>query len=186
MPFLTYLQLQPHDFVTEHNCGYEETDLRPNCKRGGYPYNMHVGWYRHALDISKKYPGDNIWLGFQNIPGEWPVAFHGTHAEAVQQMGSKVNSPGLYLATCCNGGAHLWYTKTFSVHILEKKTERFRVVFQCRVKPGEFTVHKFPLTSSETWRVVDPSAIRPYGILVRKRKLPKKKGDESESDDELL
>jgi hypothetical protein len=49
--------------------------------------------------------------------------------EAVEQIGTKADSPGLYLATHCKGGAHPWYTKTFSVYISEKKTERFRVVF---------------------------------------------------------
>ncbi len=55
-----------------------------------------------------------------------------------------------------------------TIHLLA--TKRFRVVLQCRVKPGEFTVHKSSLTSSEIWRVVDPIVVRPCGILVRKRK----------------
>jgi hypothetical protein len=45
------------------------------------------------------------------------------------------------------------------------------------VKPGEFTVHKSPLTSSEICCVVDLSAVRLYRILVRKKKAPKREGD---------
>jgi hypothetical protein len=156
MPLLTYLQLRPRDFDTQYNYDYNQKGLIDS-KRGGYPYHVPLGWYRHALDISKKYPDDKLWLGSDNIPGEWPVAFHGTHAEAVsnitkdglstdkvqrdemkdeavQQMGSKVDCPGLYLATRCKGGAHPWYTKTFSVYISEKKTERFRVVISMSCK----------------------------------------------------
>ena len=168
-----------------------------------------MGWYRHAIDISKKYPGDDRWLGCKNIEGEWPVAFHGTHAEvvnditrdglsiekvqhdsmreeAVQEVGVKADRPGLYLATRCTGGAHPYYTKSFSVFVSEKKTERFRVVFQCRVKPEEFTTHTSLVSGVETWRVVDPNAVRPYGILLRKRKPPKYEGDDSESEDDLF
>ncbi len=75
----------------------------------------------------------------------------------------------------CKGGTHSQYTKTFSVYVSEKMTERFRVVFQFHVKPDEFTVNKSLLTSSEIWRVVDPSTVRSYGILVRKRKAPKRR-----------
>lgn len=173
MPLVTYLQLQPLDFATKHSYGYTVADIRPYCNCGGYPYNIPIGWYRHAIDVSKKYPGDNVWLGCKNIPGEWPLAFHGTQAEAVsnitkdglsidkvehddmreeavEQMGSKVDSPGLYLSTHCKGGAHSLYTKTFTVYTSDKKIERFRVVFQCRVKPNEFTIHKSPLTIGET------------------------------------
>ena len=102
--------------------------------------------------------------------------------EAVEQAGPEVDKPGVYLATRCKGGAHPWHTKTFSIYISEKKSERFRVVFQCRVQPDAFTVHKCPITSNDIWRVVDPTVVRPYGILVRKRKVPKRPGDQSESD----
>lgn len=209
MPLLTYLQLRPQDFDKKHNFDYNTKGLYLDNKRGGYPYYLPLGWYRHAIDVSKKYPTDDPWLGYENLPGEWPVAFHGTHAEvvsnikkdgllidkvkhdsmreeAVQRMGPKVDKPGLYLSTRCKGGAHPWYTKTFCVNVSEGKIERFRVVFQCRVKPGAFTTHICPITGSETWRVVDSNAVRPYGILVRKRKPIKYEGDESESEDDLF
>ena len=184
---------------------YRKNDSVREGRRGGYPYYVPLGWFRHALDVSTKYPGSQVWLDYQNISGAWPVAFHGTRAEivnnitrdglstqrverdalrdeAVQQGGSKFNKPGLYLATHCTGGAHSWYTQTFSVFVSPYKVERFRVAFQCRVKPGEFTIHTCPITGVETWRVVDPTAVRPYGLLVRKRIPPKREGDESEDD----
>lgn len=156
--------------------------------RGGLPYYLPIGWYRHALKVVDKYPDDKLWLGSNNTDGEWPVAFHGTHGgavkgitekgllitkvdlmrkEAIENGGEDFDKPGLYVATHCDGGAHPSYTRTFTVPSSQKKTETFRVVFQCRVKPGAYTVHTSPVTEGEAWRFVDPDAIRPYGILVR-------------------
>lgn len=190
MPLLTYLQLQVQDFDAEHNFDYRERGLKDGY-RGGYPYNVPRGWYRQALNISHKYDDNMMWLSHRNTDDVWPIAYLGTHAgiardiakeglfidkladdefrqEAVQKAGSRMDKPGVYLNTHCDGGAHPRSTKTFSVQVSRKKIERFRIVFQCRVKPGEFTVHQSPHITGDIWRVVDPDAVRPYGILVRK------------------
>lgn len=187
---LTYLQLQVQDFDAERNFDYRERGLKDGY-RGGYPYNVPRGWYRQALNVSDKYDDDIVWLSHRNTEDVWPIAFHGTHAgmvsdivkdglaidklahdqfrtEAVRKGGSQMDKPGIYLNTHCDGGAHPRSTETFSVHVSRKKIERFRVVFQCRVKPGEFTVHQSPNMTGDLWRVVDPAAVRPYGILLRK------------------
>jgi hypothetical protein len=87
--------------------------------------------------------------------------------EAVEQGGLDFDKPGLYVATHCTGGAHPTYTEAFPVQSSPEKTDKFRVVFQCRVKPGAYTIHTTPVTKGEAWRFVDPAAIRPYGILVK-------------------
>jgi hypothetical protein len=87
--------------------------------------------------------------------------------EAIQQMGEEANRPGLYVATHCNGGSDI-YTRPFTVTAFPGKSEQFRIVFQCRVEPGKFTTHKSPVNVGEAWRIVDPKAIRPYGILLKK------------------
>ena len=141
-----------------------------------------LGWYRHALNVVDKYPNDKLWLRKDNVDGEWPVAFHGTHGgavkgitkqgllitkadamrkEAVDQKGEDFDKPGLYVATHCDGGAHPAYTKKFTVQSTKEKIETFRVVFQCRVKPDAYTVHTSPVSKGEAWRFVDPEAIRP-------------------------
>ncbi|CAF1636310.1 unnamed protein product, partial [Didymodactylos carnosus] len=135
-----------------------------------------------------KYPDNNIWLGQQNIDGEWPVAFHGTQSQAVSsitlkgllpsftkrdvkkndavlQAGTAVNRLGLYVATHCTGGADA-YALPFKVSNGDK-SEEFRVMFQCRVKPGSFTSHTDPVRVGEAWRIVDPEAVRPYGLLLK-------------------
>lgn len=189
-PMLSYLQLRPYDFAPEYNMDYRRPGLIEVDKRGGYPYYLPIGWYRHALKVDEKYPGDNIWLGSTNAEGEWPIAFHGTHlsaidgitqhgllisgsetdvgrGEAVKQMGPTMDQPGIYLTTHCNDGAHPNYTRAFSLEMPGKTKKSFRIVFMCRVQPGKFTTHQISVPKGHNWRIVDPDAIRPYGILVK-------------------
>ena len=158
-------------------------------RRGGYPYYLPIGWYRHGLRVIDKYPEDKLWLGDSNVDGEWAVAFHGTHGgavkgiqekglllikrdamrpEAVRQGGKEFDGPGVYVATHCTGGAHPQYTKPFQISPSSQTTETFRIVFQCRVKPKAFTIHTTPVSIGEAWRFVNPDDIRPYGILLKK------------------
>ncbi|CAF1463483.1 unnamed protein product [Rotaria sp. Silwood1] len=186
-PLITYFQLQPTDFAPEFNIDYTSS-MPTEDKRGGFPYYLPIGWYRHALKVVDKYPEDKLWLGSDNRDGEWPVAFHGTHGgavkgiiekgllitkvdlmreEAVEQKGKYFDRPGLYVATHCTGGSHPTYTTPFTIRKSTDVTETFRVVFQCRVKPDAFTIHKGPVQEGYAWRFVDPDAIRPYGILIK-------------------
>jgi hypothetical protein len=175
----------------EHNYDYRQPYVPKQLTRGNRPYYLPIDWYRHALNVENKYEDGPLWLGHVNIEGEWPVAFHGTHAgavsgiaqdgllvstaqrdammeEAVQQMGEEANRPGLYVATHCNGGSYPQYTTAFTVTTFPGKSEDFSIVFQCRVQPNKFTTHTRPVTVGEAWRIVDPKAVRPYGILLKK------------------
>lgn len=78
--------------------------------------------------------------------------------EAIKQAGPSVNRPGMYVATHCSGGSHPAYTQTFAVDVSPGRAKHFEVVFQCRVRP---------VKKGEAWRIVDPTAIRPYGILLK-------------------
>ena len=158
---ISFFQLKASDFVPEFNIDYR-SGMPTKDERGGLPYYLPIGWYRHALKVVDKYPEDKLWLGSSNVEGEWAVAFHGTHGgavkgiaekgllitkvdlmrqEAIEEKGKDFDRPGLYVATHCTGGAHPAYTKTFSINASPEKTDQFRVVFQCRVKPGAFTTH---------------------------------------------
>lgn len=190
IPTLSYLQLRPSDFAPEHNMDYQGGKFRKTMMRGNYPYHLPLGWFRHALRIDGKYSGDDAWLKSDNKPGEWPVAYHGTHTnsassftgnslfvssdetdtgrqEAIQQKGSAFDRPGIYLTTHCDGGAHPLYTKTYSLPLIEGHIRKFLLVFMCRVHPEEFTVHRNSVPIGDAWRLVNPDAIRPYGILVK-------------------
>lgn len=187
---LSFLQLRPEDFDPKYNFDYQTQDVPESLTRGGCPYYLPKGWYRHAIKVNGKYRDGDAWLGSSNGPNEWPVAFHGTHSgavsgitaqgllikavkvdakreEAIQQLGPEADRPGLYLATHCNGGSHARYTQTFEVQISQDAKKTFRVVFQCRVKPGTYSIHTSPVNVGHAWRVVDPDAVRPYGILLK-------------------
>ena len=191
-PLLSFFQLKASDLAPEFNVDYR-SDMPKEDRRGGYPYYLPIGWYRHGLRVIDKYADGEVWLGSTNIDGEWAVAFHGTHAgavkgiqekgllitkvdamrtEAVQQGGDKFDRAGLYVATHCTGGVHPRYTKPFQINTSSQTTETFRVVFQCRVKPKAFTIHRSPVATGEAWRFVDPDDIRPYGILLKNEKTP--------------
>ncbi|CAF4279706.1 unnamed protein product [Rotaria sp. Silwood2] len=185
-PALTFLQLQQSDFDPRYNRDYPhaEEDIR-----GGYPYYFPQGWYRHALKVDDKYRDDKAWLGMNNGPGEWAVAYHGTKSEAVKGIKDKgllQNSlktdamkaeaqkqnpsipdvKGIYVATHCDGGAAN-YTEPFTIKDASNKSKAYQVVFQCRVQPGKFTVHANPVRVGKAWRVFDEKAIRPYGLLLK-------------------
>ena len=44
--------------------------------RGGMPYDPPIGWNGIGLKVWDKY-SNNIWMGMNNSPGEWCVAYHG-------------------------------------------------------------------------------------------------------------
>lgn len=188
---LSFLQLKPSDFDSAFNFDYTQSGLPTEQTRGKEPYFLPLGWYRHGLNVKNKYKDDNsVWLGSSNADGEWPAAFHGTHSgavsniskmglstgtakrdameqEAIQQLGETAKGTGLYLATLCNGGSHPQYTQPFTV-TTNDKIEKFCVVFQCRVRPNSYSVHTRCVKEGKAWRVVDPTAIRPYGLLLKK------------------
>ncbi|CAF1046677.1 unnamed protein product [Rotaria sordida] len=185
-PALAFLQLQQSDFEVKYNRYYSHADEEI---RGGYPYHFPQGWHRHALKVDDKYPNDKAWLGMNNSPGEWAVAYHGTISKAVkgikdkgllhsfvttdamkdeakQQNPSIPDVKGLYVATHCEGGAAN-YTMPFEIKDNSGTSKDYRVVFQCRVQPGKFTVHASPVKVGRAWRVFDEKAIRPYGLLLK-------------------
>ena len=45
-------------------------------KRGCKDYDPPIGWTGIGLKVLDKY-GDNKWIGMENVPGEWCVAYHG-------------------------------------------------------------------------------------------------------------
>ncbi len=189
-PILTNLQIRPSDLDRRYNFDYRKPRVPQEDKRGSYPYYLPIGWYRHGLNVSTKYGNDRTWIGSISAKGEWPVAFHGTGkaavggiikeglsigtakrdlkiGEAIKQMGEEANRKGLYVATHCNGASDN-YATSFTVTAFPDKSEQFRIVFQCRVQPGKFTTHTRPVKVGEAWRIVDPAALRPYGILLKK------------------
>ena len=53
-------------------------------KSRGPPHHLQkyyppIGWNGDGLRVSKQYDnGDDTWLGYSNVEGEWYIAYHGT------------------------------------------------------------------------------------------------------------
>jgi hypothetical protein len=145
-PALTFLQLHKSDFEPRYNRAYP--DAREE-RRGDYSYYFPQGWYRHALKVVDKYPGNQVWLGMDNSRGEWAVAYHGTNSSAVR--GIKDNGllqnlvtmdamrgeamkqnpwipdvKRLYVATHCKGGASN-YAASFRVKDPRGRSKRYHI-----------------------------------------------------------
>jgi hypothetical protein len=184
---LTFLQLQESDFDPRFNRSYPHAH---EDTRGGRPYYLPEGWYRHALKVEDKYKNDQVWLGMNNSPGEWSVAYHGTkHGvvksiigtglqqkfvtfdackdEAKKQRPTIPDVNGLYVATHCEGGASHYVGTGFKIEGPPGTIKTYYIAFQCRVENGKFTEHKGPVTVGLALRVFDEKAIRPYGLLLK-------------------
>ncbi|CAF4355465.1 unnamed protein product, partial [Rotaria sordida] len=83
---LSYLQIRPSDLDPQFNFDYKTSGLPEKLTRGSYPYYLPLGWYRYALKVLDKYGNDNAWIGQVDAEGEWPVAFYGTHSDAVSSI----------------------------------------------------------------------------------------------------
>ena len=187
-PAIRHLQLQRSDLEPKYNIDYSQ-GFPSEARRGGRPYYLPIPWYRHALKVEDKYPQDKLWLGMDNKPGEWSVAYHGTkyscvqsitqqgflhsmvgndlyRKDAINMVGSKADVKGIYLATHCERGADRYATK-FSVKNCDGKKSKYHVVFQCRVEPNKYTEHDGPVTDGKALRVFEEKAIRPYGVLLK-------------------
>ena len=47
-------------------------------QKGGKDYAPPIGWNGIGLKVNDKFDdGDNTWIGMNNSPGEWCVAYHG-------------------------------------------------------------------------------------------------------------
>ncbi len=163
IPVISYLQISSNDFDIDRNENYTSKDQSRGQQCGNHPYHLPIGWFYHALHVSNKYPNGNTWVGRRNIDGEWPVAFHGTSSRANED--STGDAQGLFATTHCNGGADM-YTTSFTVSNGDHD-ETFRMAFQCRVRPDSFTTDTDVVEIGEAWRVIDPRAIRPDGLLLK-------------------
>jgi hypothetical protein len=164
--------------------------------RGGYAYNPPEGWYRYSLNVAEKYDnGDNTWLGMDNIPGEWCVAYHATPHENVKGISS---SP-------LRVGGNNWYGRGIycsplvseaekycgSPLVLKTKTQgslSYKYVFMCRVNvshPHTCEEEECPLAEDPNYTVhfttrenywfanlnnSNYENIRQYGILIKEAK----------------
>ena len=140
--------------------------------RGGFAYRRPCGWNRHAIKVAGKYE-DEVWLGSNNGPGEWPVSYHGTghdQAKSIAQAGYDLTrhkhftyGRGIYSSPDINVAKA--YAKSFIVGEHE-----YLVVLQNRVNPTNLIILTYGGTGNdEYWVSRNDKDIRPYGVCIMKK-----------------
>ena len=149
-------------------------------KRGEMDYIPPLGWNGHGLRVSKKYDGgDDTWLGMDNSPGEWCVAYHGTNIKFAKSIIETNLRPGVnqYHKNCNNINSKCNLEKVGigiyvsplpnTAELYSTLTNHYKCMFMCRINPNKFRTCAD--TNKEYW-VVDPTEedIRPYRLLIKK------------------
>jgi hypothetical protein len=157
--------------------------------RGGYQYRAPAGFMRYGLMVSGRFDnGNDTWLGMSNDPGEWAVAYHGTHPDFVKSITQSPLRPGdhnyygrgVYCSPQVEEAAD--YAPSVTID-----GANYQYVFMCRVNVSSvhhcqdrpcpeagnpaFTLHI--TTTTDYWFVNAENQnyqnIRTYGLLVREQ-----------------
>ena len=148
-------------------------------RRGGEMYMPPKGFSKIGLNMKKRYPNSSDkWLK----KNEWAIVYHGTRArptyiQSIIRNGFMIRG-GKESAT--NGerfgeGVYCSPDPEYAVRYARKHKldsqhgDEFVIVFQCRVKPGEYIKEReYSKGDNEgaIWRVNDPRFIRPYAVLL--------------------
>ncbi|CAI2165343.1 8494_t:CDS:1 [Funneliformis geosporum] len=158
----------PFDFdFTNMKCSGE------SYMRGNYQYHRPYGWRRIALKVLDQFD-DNSWLGvnkrvtnLESVEGEWIVSYHGTtqfNANSIAKDGFLLSKGKRFVF-----GHGIYSTPNIEVAVtyaeeFNYEGEKYRVVFQNRVKPGSFKVE----SNGEIFVTDNDRYIRPYGLCIQK------------------
>ena len=76
---LSHIILSPNIFELQYSKNDSEWQKNNNLMRGGRKYHPPYNWIGIGLKVKDKFDKNesNIWLGKENLEGEWPVAYHG-------------------------------------------------------------------------------------------------------------
>lgn len=152
--------------------------------RGGVQYRRPIGSDRKALRVAGMFEDDR-WLAADDASSTWPVAYHGTAAVNMEPItrdkGLKAGGKdGVKRTNGARFGTGI-YVSPLPEFALRYATEcsigtskrRYKVVFQCRVRPGSYTRHNpgpAPWDPSQMidqeWVVPSSADVRPYGICI--------------------
>ena len=163
-------------------------------------YYPPLEWNGYGLRVTGKYDnGDDTWLNYSNVEGEWYIAYHGT---------SGLNVPNKIIEEGFKGGSGQWYFKSKNINPLSQnefpkcgygvyltpvieEAQKYSkginfdgvdyyLVFMCRVNPYKV---RFAEKNDPPYWIVSgdlmndkngkkySDEIRPYRILLKKIKL---------------
>ena len=158
--------------------------------RGNKPYDPPLGWIGIGLKVMDKYE-DNIWIGKENIEGEWCVAYHGVGRNYSSNDVKKITGiiyktrfkpgSGQYHKNCVDifhpgqkvGEGVYCYPKIkiaeYYAGISKINGIKYKTVLMTRVKPDVIRQCKCTEDNEGYWAVDGtPDKIRPYRILYKR------------------
>jgi hypothetical protein len=158
----------PKENLLDSTFDYDFTHVDDNGKvyqRGTRPYLRPCGWKRCAIKAERQYE-DDVWIGCLNLPGEWPVGYHGTDFDKIQDVISKVIT--------VDQVKNVVYNKAHLTAVDIKDAEKFaktvtvdgrvvKFVIQSRIRPENIIFNdqqNFMLLPSY-------EDLRPYGICYK-------------------
>eukprot|EP00051_Salpingoeca_urceolata_P000891 m.36997 g.36997 ORF g.36997 m.36997 type:complete len:458 (+) comp11068_c0_seq2:109-1482(+) len=146
--------------------------------RGNVRYSRPVGCERKAIKVLNMFES-NAWLASDDKSSTWPVAYHGTAAKNVKNIHTDGLKVGGVDVDKVNGdvygqGVYVSPLPEYALGYATKASvggQSYRVVFQCRVKPGSYSKHNLvaaPWDKKERipriWVIKNTADVRPYGI----------------------
>ena len=141
-----------------------------NEQRGGRPYNPPLGWVGYGLKVVGKYDnGNNDWLDYRGVPGEWCVAYHGASQKINQNYNlmrddDDLNHPGQKVGEgvyCCPKP----YVLDNEGGVVQINNKKYKIGFMLRVRPNKIREAK---SNPDYWVLNgNSSEIRPYRILIK-------------------
>ena len=195
-----YYGIQPHDKIhllkrtsadESFSYGFNINDLDPEFDydfthitddgkqhlRGSFEYKRPCGWKRMAIKVLGKY-SDDFWLGSKGLrtnqlPGEWPVSYHGTDLKSAKIIVKEGYKPGprakfgkgIYSSPSLETVERM-YAKGFTYN-----GKNYKLVLQNRVNPNYGHLKIIPASQTgegaDYWLSPEHCDVRPYGILIR-------------------
>ena len=184
-PLLEGCRLSQNIFNSKYNKFYNQ--ILNNQRRGGEEYIQPLNWTVYGMNVSGKYDfGNNAWLGNNNSPGEFAVAYYGINNLVNKNMNMMNNIISLMgnLETgqtfvgiknirqqgqTCKAGAYFYKNPNYaenSSEIINIAGFEYKVMFMCRVKPSKIMQ---PENFKDCWILSPtPDEVRPYKILIKK------------------
>jgi hypothetical protein len=159
--------------------------------RGGEPYDSPLEWRGFGLKVLGKYDGgNNTWIGMKNIPGEFPVAYHGIGCNSRDPfpIAGRVVDEGFiigkrqlfadYPDKRKNDGSKCGFGAYFTPIINEAGSyagvgnfngKNYKIVFMCRVRKE--SIREPDRKNQPQYWILDGSKneVRPYRILIKEQ-----------------
>ena len=159
-------------------------------KRGGEPYDSPLTWRGFGLKVLGKYDnGNNTWIGMQNKPGEFPVAYHGIGCNSnnpfpiagrIVNEGFMIGKRQFYFDSpdIRHPGRKCGFGAYFTPNIEEAGSyagtgnfngKNYKIVFMCRVRKEN--IREPNRNNQPKYWILDgtKNEVRPYRILIKEQ-----------------